>query len=454
MVLLFLSLVSLVIWIVLVAFWGGFWRCDRQFEDSEFKSQSPSLARAKQSVCAVVPARNEAEVLPVSLRSLLQQTYPLTVILVDDRSTDGTATVAQEVAKSLGVEIVLPDHSSSSIPKVSEEDRTQLHILSSQPLPAGWTGKLWALEQGTRYTLTFNPPPDYLLLTDADIDRAPGNLQRLVTKAQAEDLDLVSLMVLLRCQSFWEKLLVPAFVFFFQKLYPFPWVNNPQKSTAAAAGGCILIKREALERIGGLECIKNALIDDCALAKAVKFSGLNSTSKIHPPNPPNPGGNKGSEEIYPGGNKEREGTPKSDPRHPPTSKSKIWLGLTRSTHSLRPYDTLGTIWEMVTRTAFTQLNYSPLLLLGTLIGMTLIYIVPPVGAIWGSGVGNWPVAIAGFLTWGLMSIAYFPTVRFYNCSPLYAFCLPIIAFLYSLMTLDSAVRHWQGRGGSWKGRVY
>lgn len=405
--LLVLTLISLIIWIVLVFFWGQFWRCNQCLDEDLLQ---PALQRESElSVCAVIPARNEAEVLPKTLRSLLQQTYPIAAILVDDQSTDGTATVAKEVAESLGVEVVCVDLSSPSLSKILEKDRTRLYILSSQPLPAEWTGKLWALEQGTRYAATLNPPPDYLLLSDADIDRVPGNVQSLVTKAQAEDLDLVSLMVLLRCQSFWEKLLVPAFIFFFQKLYPFPWVNDPPKSTAAAAGGCILVKRSALERIGGIECIKTALIDDCALAKAVKCS--------------NP-------------------------------KSKIWLGLTRSAYSLRPYDSLATIWDMVARTAFTQLNYSPLLLLGTLIGMTLIYIVPPVGAIWGSLAGNWEVAIAGFFAWILMTIAYLPTVRFYQRSPVFAFALPVIAFLYTLMTLDSALRHWRGRGGSWKGRVY
>ncbi|MDY7012534.1 MAG: glycosyltransferase [Cyanobacteriota bacterium] len=411
MFLLLSTVISLIIWTVLVFFWGQFWRCNQyldanssQLPDKEGRERGKEL-----SVCAVIPARNEAEVLPQTLRSLLQQTYPITAILVDDGSSDGTATVAQEVAEALGVEVASVENSSQNISRVLEKERSRLYILSSQPLPAGWTGKLWALEQGTRYASTLNPPPDYLLLTDADIDRVPGNLQSLVTKAQEEALNLVSLMVLLRCQSFWEKLLVPAFIFFFQKLYPFPWVNNPHKSTAAAAGGCILIERDALERIGGIERIKNALIDDCALAKAVKSS------------------------------------------HP---QSKIWLGLTRSAYSLRPYDSLSTIWDMVARTAFTQLNYSPGLLLGTLLGMILVYLVPPVGAIWGSWLGNWSVAIAGFSAWFLMSFAYFPTVRLYRGSPFWTLALPMIALLYLLMTLDSAVRHWQGRGGSWKGRVY
>ncbi|MDY6781271.1 MAG: glycosyltransferase [Cyanobacteriota bacterium] len=402
------TITSLLIWIVLVFFWGQFWRCNQQLN---INPSQPGFKREEleKTVCAVIPARNEAEVLPKTLRSLLQQTYPVTAILVDDGSRDGTAAVAKEVAESLGVEVSDIDRSSETTSNLLKKDRPKLYILPSQPLPTGWTGKLWALEQGTRYASTLNPPPDYLLLADADIDRVPENVESLVTKATEEELDLVSLMVLLRCHSFWEKLLIPAFVFFFQKLYPFPWVNNPHRSTAAAAGGCILMKREVLERIGGIECIKTALIDDCALAKAVKSS------------------------------------------HP---QSKIWLGLTHSAYSVRPYDCLETIWDMVARTAFTQLNYSPGLLVGTLIGMILVYIVPPVGAIGGSLTGHWEIAIAGFLSWFLMSVAYFPTVRLYQRSPLWALALPIIALLYALMTFDSALRHWQGRGGSWKGRVY
>jgi hopene-associated glycosyltransferase HpnB len=335
----------------------------------------------------VIPARNEAELLPITLRSLLNQDYPgsLTIILVDDQSTDGTASVAQALGNN-----------------------GQLHVLAAEPLPPGWKGKLWALEQGIRHAQTLTPPPDYLLLTDADIEHDRTNLRQLVTKAQQENLELVSLMVQLRCQSFWERLLIPAFVFFFQKLYPFRWVNDSQNRTAAAAGGCILIRRETLVQIGGIQAIRQALIDDCALAQAVKS---NSTGRI-------------------------------------------WLGLTASTCSVRPYASLATIWDMVARSAYTQLNYSPWLLLGTLVGMTLIYIVPPVGVIVGGLTRNWTVAIASLISYLLMTVAYLPTVRLYRCSPWWAFCLSAIAFLYTLMTLDSALRHYQGRGGAWKGRVY
>jgi len=411
-----LMFLSLVIWIGLVSLWGQFWRTDLQLEvDDEL--QTISEARVGQgdvfsllppvqqnvksqmerlpAVCAVIPARNEADLLPMTLRSLLVQDYPgcFSVFLVDDHSTDGTSLAAKETAHALA------------------QDQ-KLHIVAAESLPPGWSGKLWAIEQGIRSVETLHAKslqqtPEYFLLTDADIQHDITNLRQLVTKALQEDLDLVSIMVRLRCESFWEKMLIPAFVFFFQKLYPFRWVNDSTKTTAAAAGGCILIRREALARIGGIQVVRQALIDDCALADAVK-----------------------------------------------SSEGRIWLGLSALTQSLRPYPTLATIWDMVARTAFTQLNYSPFLLLGTLVGMTLIYLVPPAGVILGGITLNWQLVATGLLTWLLMTLAYLPTIRFYKCSPWLACCLPGIAFLYTLMTLDSALRHWQGRGGAWKGRVY
>lgn len=377
-----LTVLSLGIWIGLLCFRGQFWQADQRLADEVVD------LKEWPAVCAVVPARNEADVLPVSLRSLLSQNYPgpFKVILVDDQSTDGTAEVARKVARTL---------------------KTQLEIRSTTSLPPGWSGKLWAVEQGIQQAEQQSSPPEYLLLTDADIEHNPGNLRQLVAKAEQADLDLVSLMVSLRCQSFWERFLIPAFVFFFQKLYPFPWVNNSNKSTAAAAGGCILIRRNTLSRVGGIQMIRQALIDDCALAQAIKSNG--------------------------GG---------------------IWLGLSSSTRSLRSYPSLGTVWEMVARTAFTQLNYSPLLLIGAVLGMGLLYGVPPVAALLGGLTGNWSSAIAGLVGWLLMAGAYLPTLRLYGCSPLLALGLPAIALLYTLMTLDSALRHWRGQGGAWKGRVY
>lgn len=377
-----LLVLSLVTWLFLLLFWGQFWRVDQQLKPTPNKLQNLP------TVCVVVPARNEADVIPISLRSLLLQDYPgnFQVFLVDDQSSDGTANFAQGVAYAV-------------------DKPEKLQIIASGDLPTGWTGKLWAMEQGVQQANQLQP--DYLLLTDADIEHDISNLRRLVTKAETENLDLVSIMVKLRCQSFWEQLLIPAFVFFFQKLYPFRWVNNPKKTTAAAAGGCILIRRETLEKIGGLQIIRQALIDDCSLAKAVK-----------------------------------------------SHQGKIWLGLSSLTYSLRPYNSLETIWNMVARSAYTQLNYSPLLLIGSVIGMILVYILPPLGIILGLVIGNWVIALIGLCTWLLMTVAYFPMIAFYKCPPWLAFCLPIIAFLYTLMTIDSAQRHQQGKGGAWKGRVY
>ncbi|MDX2244901.1 MAG: glycosyltransferase [Leptolyngbyaceae cyanobacterium bins.302] len=432
------ALLSDAIWVGLLTLWGGFWTCDQRLEEGkgarrkasgirhqELGIRSPESGVRSQElsihspthplihssthpfpnpqpltpnsnlpfVCAVIPARNEADMIPHALRSLLQQDYPgqFQIVLVDDQSTDGTGDVAQKTAAELG-------------------KTEQLTVIQAEPLPAGWTGKLWAMEQGDRYTQTLSPQPEYLLFTDADIEHDRGNLSQLVAKATQDKLELISLMVLLRCQSFWEKLLIPAFVFFFQKLYPFPLVNNPNSKIAAAAGGCILIRHDALAKIGGLQILRQALIDDCSLAKAVK------------------------------------GTT-------PTSHG-IWLGLTQTTRSLRPYDSLQTIWDMVARTAYTQLNYSPSLLVGTVFGMTLVYLVSPIATFTGLFTANWMLGLAGLAGWALMTLAYLPTIRLYRLSPLWAVNLPAIALLYNLMMIDSAIRHWRGKGGSWKGRVY
>jgi hopene-associated glycosyltransferase HpnB len=390
-ILLALSLSSLS-WIYLLAFRGQFWRCNQQLKFSS----TASLAQWP-SISAIIPARDEASMLPQSLKGLLNQQYPgpLSILLVDDQSTDGTADVARQTAQI----------TQSNIP---------LQIITTNPLPTGWSGKLWAVHQGIQSILqnTAQPLPDYFLLTDADILHDPNNLKQLVLKAEQEHLNLVSLMVLLRCQSFWEKLLIPAFVFFFQKLYPFPWVNQPQHPMAAAAGGCILIHREALMEVGGIEVIRNALIDDCALGTAIKRNASQDRSGL------------------------------------------IWLGLTTTTISLRPYPSLKTIWDMVARTAFTQVHYSFLLLCGSLVGMILVYAMPPIGLLLGVVSGQWTWGVAAALAWVLMTIAYWPTIRLYRISPMWTLTLPFVGILYALMTLDSALRHVQGKGGAWKGRVY
>lgn len=378
-----LPLLSLLIWLYLLAFRGQFWRSDIRLEQEPLRLQAPYPA-----VCAVIPARNEADCIATTVRSLLSQDYPgpLQILVVDDHSTDGTATVAQKTAHELG-----------------QSDR--LTVILAESLPPGWSGKLWALDQGIQKATQL--APDYLLLTDADIQHDSQNLSRLVGHAIAQQLDMASVMVRLRCDSFWERLLIPAFVFFFEKLYPFAWVNQPENSMAAAAGGCILIRRETLDRIGGLQVIRETLIDDCSLAQVVKQSG-----------------------------------------------HRIWLGLSDRTLSLRAYNSLDVIWDMVARTAYTQLNYSPWLLLGTFIGMTLVYWVPIISLKVGLFLGDWTMAIVGLLGWLLMSLSYWPTIHFYHRSFLYSFLLPAIAFLYTLMTIDSALRHWRGQGGAWKGRIY
>lgn len=387
MILIILVYLSVIIWLFLLLFWGGFWLANQRVESCQNLSFYPT-------VWVIVPARDEAEVIGVSLASLLNQDYlgNFFVVLVDDNSRDRTSEIAQETAQELN-------------------KSQQLKIIYGKPLAEGWKGKLWAMQQGIDYAKKYAkkqiPTADYFLFTDADIQHNVDNLSQLVAKAEAENLDLVSLMVLLRCQSIWEKLLIPAFVFFFQKLYPFPWVNNQQKPIAAAAGGCILISSSTLEEIGGIATIKDALIDDCSLAHAVKSRGKN-----------------------------------------------IWLGLTQSTTSLRAYDDLKTIWDTIARTAFTQLNYSALLLIGTVLGMGIVYLVAPIGFIIGILTTNWLLAGIASFTCLLMIIAYLPTIRLYNLPLVWAFPLPAIACLYTLMTIDSAIKYWQGKGGAWKGRTY
>ena len=374
-----LSGFGLAAWLYLLLVRGGFWRADIRDELGV-----PHTPAEWPSVIAVVPARNEADVIANSLFSLLNQDYtkPLKVILVDDQSDDGTADAARTAAEKTGA-----------------GDR--LTILRGEPLPQGWTGKLWAMKQGVAQVSSLADPPRYLLLTDADIAYELGVIGRLVARAEAGSLVLTSLMVKLRCESLAERALIPAFVFFFQMLYPFAWTNRRDSTMAAAAGGCMLVRRDVLEAAGGIEAIRSSLIDDCALGRSMKKQGP------------------------------------------------IWLGLTGSVHSLRPYPGLGDIRRMVSRSAYDQLNYSPLLLAGTVAGMLLTYLLPPLFTIFGTGVAQ----AMGAVTWGLMSLAFLPIVRFYGLSPLWAAALPVIAAFYVVFTLDSAVQHWRGRGGLWKGRV-
>ncbi|GLU33443.1 glycosyltransferase [Trinickia caryophylli] len=376
-----LSLLSLVIWAVLLFARGGFWRT------RPAGPVSPPPGFAWPAVVAIVPARNEADVIGQALATLLAQQYEgeFHVIVVDDHSTDGTADAARAAALELGC----PE---------------RLNVVAAEPLPPGWSGKVWAQSQGIDAAKALGLSADYFLLTDADIGHPPEAVAQLVARAAAEQRDLVSLMVRLRCDSFWEKALIPAFVFFFAKLYPFAWVNDVRNKTAGAAGGCMLVRRMALEEAGGIEAIRAELIDDCSLAARVKHRGAG--------------------------------------RHP------IRLDVADRSLSLRPYDSPREIWNMIARTAFTQLRYSPWLLAGTLAGMTIIYLVPPVVALV-LGAPGWPA----WLAWAAMCCAYAPMLRYYRRSLYWAPALPLVALFYVGATVASAVRYWRGKGGQWKARV-
>ena len=369
------AVLALATWLYLVTARGGFWLA------SERDNDTPPPPPAWPSVVAVIPARNEAAHIGETLGSLLTQSYPaLSVVLVDDQSDDGTAEAAKVAAAALGA-----------------ADR--LTVLSGRPLPPGWTGKLWAVKQGVDQAQ--NAKPAYLLLTDADIVYAPGTLLWLVGHAQARHSVLTSLMAELRCESFAERGLVPAFVFFFQMLYPFAWVNRTDRAVAAAAGGCMLVQSEALASAGGIAAIRGALIDDCALAQKLKAQG------------------------------------------------RISLGLTHRVRSTRAYPVIDDIRRMVSRSAYAQLHYSPIWLLDTLAGLALTYLAPVGLALFGSGLPQ----ILGVVTWMLMALAFQPILRFYGRSPLWGPALPLIALAYMVFTVDSAYQHARGRGGMWKGRV-
>jgi hopene-associated glycosyltransferase HpnB len=370
-----LAALSLAIWGYLLLGRGFFWRAE---------IPPPTLAPSRwPSVAAIVPARNEAVVVAEAIGSLLAQDYPgeFSVVLVDDHSTDGTAGVARIAAEASG-------------------RAERLQIVGAGALPPGWTGKLWALAEGVHQLEAIGATPELLLFTDADIVHHASNLTELAARLEAEKRDLVSLMVLLRCRSLAERFLIPAFVFFFAMLYPFAWANDPLKRTAAAAGGCVLLRHSAYRRIGGLAAIRGALIDDCALARAVKQGGS------------------------------------------------IFLGLTRQTRSIRAYPRLADIWRMVARTAYTQLDHSPWQLAGATLGLVVTYLAPPLLLLAG-GTAAW----LGASAWLAMAVAYAPILRFYGVSPLCAPLLPLVAAVYLAATLDSACRHWRGVGGEWKGRV-
>jgi hopene-associated glycosyltransferase HpnB len=370
-VVLAIAAASFAAWIYLILGRGFFWLA-RERDDAA----GPALPTLWPSVTAIVPARNEADVVARSVGSLLAQGYQgeFQIVLVDDQSTDETAPNARRL-KAMG----------------------RLTVLSGNARPAGWTGKLWAQQQGVEYA-TAHHQPDYLWFTDADIAHAADTLASLMTRADQGPV-LVSLMAKLRCETFAERMFVPAFVYYFNMLYPFSWVNG-RGAAAAAAGGCMLVRRCALETAGGLGQIKSRIIDDCALGRLMKMQGP------------------------------------------------IWLGLTNRSVSLRPYESVGDVGQMIARSAYAQLGYSPVMLAGTIIGMLLIFAMPPVLSIFA---GGWAQAL-GAGAWLLMTISLIPILRFYRQSPLWGLALPVIGACYTAFTLQSAIQFWRGKGGMWKGR--
>ncbi|MGW5661325.1 glycosyltransferase [Streptomyces sp. NPDC003758] len=375
-----IAVASLAAWMWLLLGQGLFWRTDVRLPPRRDPEEWPS-------VCVVVPARDEAAVLPRSLPSLLAQDYPghAEVFLIDDGSSDGTGELARELAERHG-----------GLP---------LTVGSPGEPPAGWTGKLWAVRHGIG--LARARAPEYLLLTDADIAHAPDSLRELVAAARTGGFDLVSQMARLRVESVWERLVVPAFVYFFSQLYPFRRIAVKGSRTAAAAGGCVLLRADAAERARIPDAIRQAVIDDVALARAVKRSG-----------------------------------------------GHVWLGLADRVDSVRPYPRLHDLWRMVSRSAYAQLRHNPLLLVGTVLGLTLVYLVPSVALVAGIVTKDVTAVVVGGLAKAVMTATYVPMLRYYRQPLWLAPLLSVTAFLYLLMTVDSAVQHYRGRGAAWKGRTY
>jgi hopene-associated glycosyltransferase HpnB len=387
------GILALLIWMVLWLLHGGFWKLEPFLPQPEEDLSWPD-------VDVIIPARDEADILPHALPTVLGQDYPgkVRVFLVNDQSRDGTAEVARQLADA-------------------SPCGERLVIVESASRPKGWTGKLWALQQGIKASETH--AASLVLFTDADIAHEKSSLARLVTQSLQGDYDLVSLMARLQASGFWSRLLVPAFVYFFAMLYPFKRIADSRSRCAGAAGGCVLLRRRALKKAGGLPAIAGALIDDCSLGRLIK-------------------------------------------RHGRSGGGRIWLGFTREVVSMRSCTDLSTVWRMVVRTAFVQLHHSWLLLLGTVFGMTLVFLVPPLCFF----VGGWDLilhngnvaagfsAISGGVAWAVMTRTFRPMIRLYRQPLCMAWLLPLAAYLYTVMTVDSALRFLRGEGGAWKGRTY
>lgn len=381
------SCLSLTVWLYLLLLHDRFWLADQR------------LARVHKdlstwpSVLTVIPARDEADVISDALRSLLDQDYrgQLDIVVVDDGSSDGTGDLARALSTYAGA-------------------NRSLRVFRNEANPKGWSGKLWAVHNGIAHAGATGLSAPILLLTDADIAHDGGSLTALVEKMVNDERDLVSLMVRLRVESFWERLLIPPFVFFFQMLYPFSAVNKATRTVAAAAGGCVLVKREALDDAGGIDAIKGDLIDDVALGRAIKRR--------------------------------------------PNGAGRIWLGLTGETVSLRAYDTLSSIWSMVARTADTQLGHSLIALVGTILGLIVVYLLPlflALGLPLHQEIG---LSMLGLAVWLAMCLAFWPTTALYGQAVFWNLTLPVAALFYAAMTIDSAIQYRIGRGGLWKGRVF
>lgn len=380
---------SLAIWISLVVFRGGFWRMNLMLPPVSARVE-PADAATAPAVTVIVPARDEAEILPATFPTLLAQDYPgpLQLILVDDASTDGTGDLVRELAAAGSGR--------------ADADGPTVTVLRGDGPPPGWAGKVAAMDRA----LAACAPSTYVLFTDADIAHPPDSVRRLVAHAESGGWDLVSLMARLSTGSAAERQIVPAFVYSFFQLYPPAWILAPRRRTAAAAGGCMLVRRSRLERAGGLAPIGSARIDDVALGRLLKVTG-----------------------------------------------ARTWLGVTRSVRSLRPYPRVADLWDMIARSAYTQLRCNPWLLAGTVLGLALTYGVPPLAGVAGAAAGAWTAAVPALTAWVLMALSYLPVLRLYRLAAWRAPLLPAVMALYGAMTVDSARRHRRGRGGAWKGRV-